>query len=174
MSDDIIDSYKCQKRIEELESQLGEEREFAQSEYRRLKGLLEESESQLATLKARSEKAVIVNTVRDITPEEEEFRLEEIAPNMSMVKRNPVELIPVGTIILIPFRIEKYGNDCDGSLLAHLANLNVYGDGTIDDSGWEQSGISIDSNTCLVISQDGLVKLFSSNYTALAGGNDGE
>ncbi len=39
----------------DFQSQLAEEREFAQSEYRRLKGLLGESESQLAALKEQAD-----------------------------------------------------------------------------------------------------------------------
>jgi hypothetical protein len=63
--------------------------------------------------------------VRQITDEEEGFRLEphsELAVNV--IRKNPVEPEPIGTIILRAYRIVGYTPDCDGSLIARVVPVD--------------------------------------------------
>jgi hypothetical protein len=103
--------------------------------------------------------------VRDIPPEEEIARVERRG-RFYIVKRNPVEPEPVGTIVLLPFEITGYEQDCDGSLMAELDNLYPYelegNDFDISDlgsSGWEVSRVGI--NKGIVISAESLVALYT-------------
>lgn len=88
--------------------------------------------------------------VRHPTAEEENFRLEpmfspeEIQANprlgdMSASKRDPIEPEPVGTIVLMAFRITGYDQDCDGSLMARLENIDEDGDTT----GWNPGQLGL-------------------------------
>lgn len=74
--------------------------------------------------------------VREITVEEENFRLEPFfkVPGAigSVVKRDPVEPVPVGTYVAMVFRVTGYDADCDGSLMARLAHIDRDG----EETGW--------------------------------------
>lgn len=79
--------------------------------------------------------------VREITAEAENFRVER-----HVIKRDPVEPEPVGTIVLLAFRVVGYDPDCDGSLMARLVNIDEQGDTT----GWRPNGIGLYPDTALV------------------------
>jgi len=93
---------------------------------------------------------------REITAEEENFRAEEFAPGMSLVKRDPIKPEPEGTIILKAFRITGYDADCDGSLMARLDCIDKHG----EETGWSPNALGINPDTCLVINQTELSALF--------------
>lgn len=94
---------------------------------------------------------------REITAEEENFRMEEFAPGMSSVKRDPIKPEPEGTIILKAFRITGYDQDCDGGLMAKLDCIDRYG----EETGWSPDSLGINPETCLVINQEELASLFA-------------
>lgn len=103
---------------------------------------------------------------RDITAEEENFRTEPMFPGdparsgIAVIKRDPVEPEPVGTIILRPFRITGYDKDCDGSLMARLEAIDCEGDST----GWTVNCIGIyDESTLVVNDLEELRALFGLN-----------
>lgn len=67
--------------------------------------------------------------IREITAEEENFRLEPWfdfpgGGGARIIRRDPVEPEPVGTLLLVPMRIVGYDPDCDGSLMARLEGLS--------------------------------------------------
>ena len=95
--------------------------------------------------------------IREITSKEEGFRLEPFAPNAVMVKRNLIQPEPVGTIILLPFKITGYNKDCDGSLMACLANIEL---DSFEETGWEESNIGLYPNDGFVVTKKELKALF--------------
>ncbi len=92
--------------------------------------------------------------VREITAEEEGFRTEPMFPGHSdrffVTRRNPVEPEPVGTIVLMAFRVTGYEPDCDGSLMARLEQIDKNGEPT----GWEPRQIGLYPSTDLVVTDD--------------------
>ena len=69
--------------------------------------------------------------VRSVTAEEENFRTEPfVGNNMRIVRRDFVKPEPEGTIILMAFKITGYDQDCDGSAMARLDNIDFNGDAT--------------------------------------------
>ncbi len=69
--------------------------------------------------------------VRKITAEEERFRTEPfVGESMRIIKRDFVEPEPIGTIILMAWRITGYDQDCDGSAMARLEGINLDGEET--------------------------------------------
>ena len=77
--------------------------------------------------------------VREITNEEENFRTER--PDgfpFDVIRCDPVEAEPVGTIVLMPFRVVGFDPDCDRSLMARLEYLSL------DDSALDGAGEDID------------------------------
>ena len=93
--------------------------------------------------------------VREITAEEENFRLEVFAPGCSMGKRDPVQQESIGTIVLKAFRITGYRPDCDGSLIACLENIDM----DLNSTGWEENGVGVDTADTLVITEQELKNL---------------
>lgn len=87
--------------------------------------------------------------IREITAEEENFRLEHIPgmPGSGQVKRDAVEPVPVGTVIAMSFRVVGYDKDCDGSLMARLECLDIDGETT----GWSPKCIGLYENTGVVL-----------------------
>ena len=65
-----------------------------------------------------------MRAVREITAEMENFRIETLG-GLNVIKRDPVEPEPVGTIILMPMRVMGYDRDCDGSLMARLEMIGL-------------------------------------------------
>jgi hypothetical protein len=66
-------------------------------------------------------------------------------------KRDPVEAEPVGTFVVMVFRITGYDPDCDGSLMARLEHVNKAGEPT----GWEPSHLGLYEDTDLVVESPG-------------------
>lgn len=95
--------------------------------------------------------------VREITADEENFRLEPTEhTKMHIVKRDGVEPEPVGTIILTAWRITGYSPDCDGSLMAKMDAIDCNG----DETGWSTNNIGLYPSTDLVVSEEELKHLF--------------
>lgn len=94
---------------------------------------------------------------RKITAEEERFRVEEHPiSGLYVIRRDPREPEPVGTIVLTAFRITGYDRDCDGSLMARLQHIDGAGLAT----GWEQTNLGLYEDTHLVVTADELRALF--------------
>jgi hypothetical protein len=94
--------------------------------------------------------------VREITAEEENYRAVPMGP-FDVVRRDPVEPEPVGTIVLTAFRIVGYDPDCDGSLMARLEQIDKDGKST----GWRQDAVPLYPDTELVVTLDELKALFA-------------
>ena len=95
--------------------------------------------------------------VREVTAEEENFRTENVpGAAFCAIKRDPVEPEPVGTIILVPYRITGYDPDCDGSLMARLESIDKDGTAT----GHTMSHHGLYPETDLVVTQEELQTLF--------------
>lgn len=98
--------------------------------------------------------------IRKITAEEENFRMVPFLPEQPdrfvTPKRDPVEPEPVGTILLLPFRITGYDQDCDGSLMGRLENLYLHKD-RLDSSGWDVRRISVSDG--LVVTESELIEM---------------
>lgn len=58
------------------------------------------------------------------------FRLEPWLPGAVVVKRDFVGPIPVGSYIACVFKVTGYDQDCDGSAMARLEQVNRAGEGT--------------------------------------------
>jgi hypothetical protein len=96
--------------------------------------------------------------VREITAEEENFRTEPIrGTNAAMLKCDPVEPEPVGTIVVMAFRVTGYDPDCDGSLMARLEHIDRDGEPT----GWEPTNLGLYPNTGLVTTAEEWRDMFS-------------
>ena len=77
--------------------------------------------------------------VREITAEECNFRVEQMG-GLNICRQDPVEAEPVGTIILIPFRVVGFDPDCYRSLMARLQYLSL------DDLRLDSAGEDIDKD----------------------------
>ena len=95
--------------------------------------------------------------IREITAEEENFRVEAIA-GFSVVRRDSIKPEPEGTIILKAFRVTGYDRDCDGGLMARLENI----DSKCASTGWEENCIGMDSTSGLVVTEEEWRSLFGS------------
>ena len=62
-------------------------------------------------------------------------------------KVDPVERVPVGTYVVKVFRVTGYDQDCDGSLMARLANVGADG----ESSGWEVTHIGLYPDSTWVV-----------------------
>jgi hypothetical protein len=89
--------------------------------------------------------------VPEITAEQENFRTVPLAtgPGFSAVtsRRDPVEPVPVGTYIVMCFRVTGYDPNCDGSLMARLEHVDRNGEAT----GWEPTHLGLYPDTDLVV-----------------------
>jgi hypothetical protein len=63
------------------------------------------------------------------------------------IKRDPVEPVPVGTYVVMVFRVTGYDQDCDGSLMARLAQVDRHG----EESGWEPTQIGLYPDSDLIV-----------------------
>ena len=90
--------------------------------------------------------------IREITAKEENFRDVPIGSNCAMIKRDPIETEPIGTIVLMPFVIMGYTPDCDGSLMAKLENINIDSETT----GWYQDSIGLYPTSGFVVTKQEL------------------
>ena len=93
--------------------------------------------------------------VREITKKEENARIEPRG-SFDVIKRDPVEPEPVGTIIMMAFRITGYHLDCDGSLMVKAECVDKRGEVT----GWDIDSIGLCPSTALVVSQEELNIMF--------------
>jgi hypothetical protein len=103
--------------------------------------------------------------VKKITAIEEYFSTVELIPGNSrfmMSKRDPIEPEPVGTIIITAFKITGYDPDCDGSLMARLAQIDKNGENT----GWTQNAIGLYPDTDIVCTLEEWKQLFDVNKWA--------
>jgi hypothetical protein len=99
--------------------------------------------------------------VPKITAEEENFRIEEkySTPRFTVQvpRRDSVEPVPVGTLILTAFRVTGYDPDCDGSLMARLEHVDKHGRAT----GWRTKHVGLYPDVDLVLDgEDELLALF--------------
>src|SRR4051794_13801105 len=94
--------------------------------------------------------------VREITAEEENFRIEGPALH-GVVRRDPVEPEPVGTIVLRAFHVTGYDRDCDASLMARLVSVDMAGMTT----GWKVDGLGLFPTTTLVVTPEEPKDLFA-------------
>lgn len=88
--------------------------------------------------------------VREVTPEEENWRTENLIPGndrFHVTKRDTVHPEPVGTIVLMAFEVTGYDSDCDGSALARLRHIDKDGNAT----GWEPNNLGLSPETALVV-----------------------
>ena len=103
--------------------------------------------------------------VREITAQEENFRTEPMFKNpphpglaqMEVTKRDPVEPEPVGTIVVMAFRITGYDPDCDGSLMARLEQIDKDGEST----GWEPNQLGLYPSVDLVVTEQEWASFFA-------------
>lgn len=63
------------------------------------------------------------------------------------IRRDPVKPVPVDTIVLKAFRVAGYDQDCDGSLMARLEEIDDEGSPT----GWEQNCIGLHPSTTWMV-----------------------
>lgn len=87
--------------------------------------------------------------VPEITAEQENFRVVPFhgLPGVTTVKRDPVEPVPVGTYVVMAFRVTGYSPDCDGSLMAQLESVDGAGEAT----GWEANCIGLYPDCTLMV-----------------------
>ena len=98
---------------------------------------------------------------REITAEEENYRLEEFVPGhpeMKMVKRDPVKPEPTGTYVLMAFRIDGYDPDCDGALM--WRGPHVHFDDPDETTGWTVSHLGLYRGSNIIVTADELRELY--------------
>ena len=93
--------------------------------------------------------------VRDVS-KEENYRVQVIGPGMTETVREPVEPEPVGSLVLVPFRVAGYDTQRDGTCTARLEHINTDGSA----AGGEASGIALRPTSALVVSEEELPNLF--------------
>lgn len=107
--------------------------------------------------------------IRQITVEEENFRVEEYVDieGISVIRRDPIEPEPVGTIVLMPFKITGYDRDCDGSLLARLVGLSFCNkeicnssNGRVDRGGWVKTNVGLYPTSGFIVTEEELLEMF--------------
>ena len=96
--------------------------------------------------------------VRTITDEEDNCRIVRKGP-FETLKRDSVEPEPIGTIVLMAFKVTGYDPDCDGSLMARLVHIDKNG----EETGWEENAIGLYSHSDLVVTPEELLALFEGN-----------
>lgn len=92
-----------------------------------------------------------IRRVPDISSREN-ARLEPV-PGLRAVtlRRDPVEPVPVGTIVAHLFRVTGYDPDCDGSLMARLESVNSAGEA----GGWEESHLGLYPDAWWIVDEPG-------------------
>ena len=55
------------------------------------------------------------------------------------IRRDSIEPVPIGTLIAMIFRVTGYDQDCDGSLMARMEQVDQDGETT----GWDVSSIGL-------------------------------
>jgi hypothetical protein len=81
-----------------------------------------------------------VRRIPEITAGQEDFRLVPVPGlGMTTARRDPVEPVPVGTLVARVFRVTGYDPDCDGSLMARVEAVDSAGEAT----GWETGRLGL-------------------------------
>ena len=88
--------------------------------------------------------------VRDVS-KEENYRVQVIGPGMTETVREPV-----GTLLLLPFRVVGYDTQGDGSCTARLEHINTDGSAT----GGQASGMALRPTSALVVAEEEIPGLF--------------
>lgn len=91
-----------------------------------------------------------IRRVPAVSAEQENFRLERLMPGddrFSSIRRDPVEPVPQGTIVVKAFRVTGYDQDCDGSLMARIENIDADGEPT----GWRETHLGLYSNSTWMV-----------------------
>jgi hypothetical protein len=92
-----------------------------------------------------------IRRVPEITAEQQNARLEPLAEvpgsRMMMFRKDPVEPVPVGTLVARIFRVTGYDQDCDGSLMARLESIGADGEAT----GWTPTHLGLYPDSAWVI-----------------------
>jgi len=94
---------------------------------------------------------------REITEEEENFRIEMVGPFGGVIKRDPVAPEVIGTVIILAFRIAGYSQDFDGSLMANLEEI----DHNLETTGLTIENVGLYPQSGLVATEDELAELFN-------------
>ncbi len=102
--------------------------------------------------------------VRNISAEDNARMVSIPGTPFDTIKRDSVEPEPVGTIVLMAFRITGYDPDCDRSLMARLENIDKDG----EETGWESSAIGLYSESELVVTADEWRGMFESAWQDIA------
>jgi len=92
----------------------------------------------------------MIKPIREISDDEEGFRTERKGA-FEVIRRKPVQPVPVGSFVMLVFRVEGYDPDCDGSLMARLARVDREG----RDTGWEPFAIGLDHETAVQVDAPG-------------------
>ena len=87
---------------------------------------------------------------------EAESRANPALSQFSLCKRDPVEPEPIGTIVLMAFRITGYDKDCDGSLMARLEQIERDGSTT----GWTPGNLGLYPSCDLVVTMEEWQEMF--------------
>ena len=98
--------------------------------------------------------------VRDVS-KEENYRVQVIGPGMTETVREPVEPEPVGSLVLLPFRVVGYDTQRDGTCTARLEHVNTDGSATGAYFS-EASGIALRPTSALVVAEEEMPGLFES------------
>lgn len=80
----------------------------------------------------------------------------ETKGGFNVLRRDSVEPEPVGTLVMMPFRVAGYDKDCDGSLMARLEAIESSGQPT----GWEPDRIGVYPSTMLVVTAEEIQRMF--------------
>jgi len=98
--------------------------------------------------------------VREITAKEENFRTERLyGTSYDVIKRDPIQPEPIGTIVLKAFRITGYDRDCDGEMLARMECI----DNKLRETGWEVNCMGLYPRTTIVVTEKEWVDMFTQN-----------
>jgi len=96
-----------------------------------------------------------IRRVPEITAEQENLRVVPASvppgPRVVMLRREPVEPVPVGSYVAMVFRVTGYDQDCDGSLMARLENVTADGEAT----GWEMNHLGLYPDSTWVLDRPG-------------------
>jgi len=97
-----------------------------------------------------------IKKIKEITAKEENFRTEQNEFGFHNIRRDSIEPVPIGTHIVMVFKVIGYDKDCDGSLMARLAHVDKNGEPT----GWAPTHLGLYPDTDWIVdSPDEIDKL---------------
>lgn len=73
----------------------------------------------------------------------------ETRGGFAVIKGDPIGPEPVGTIVMLPFRVTGYDSDCDRSLMARLEGIDADGNAT----GWNVSRVGIANGVVVTLDE---------------------